>query len=590
MIAERTVSTETTKPINYNEKLHIDDSKITQNVNIFVDTRTPGINDSQISANYECRDPEVGQEMQSSNGKEIVLTKTSLPAIRVGFRNTSINVLRPFPSRENPPSLNEKISPFMGPHIEIEEIQSSNSNISLSRLSKGNVEMESEKLCNISKLDPCDNLSPGSQTSQQGSYTPKDGIEINPDNMSWLRAMRHDLASPTPPMDKSTIRVPATTTENNMQHGSFFGFVKERPSQTTPARLNSIGTKLDEKKHRNFGMMVTDKNYANIRKFIGGKDITPSKFGGSLRQNLAFSPESKTTIIYNKKPPPLSSNFNPAINITSMQDSNPKCLPIPGVKTLSKRSLLNSRKNHSRPKSAFSSEAITPRCDSHLVPEVLSTIDQGVILVDEDLCHIYNNISHLNKKAGTFTPGLGELSPNINSDMLPVPRLVDTVWDSIFNMDYIATKPKVSCFREIFVDYEGIILTGEYTCLRQLLAVYKYVRPGVRIAHMEKIHDNIQAKKKMGLCSSTDVNVKIGDFVYHRDGLSIEELMRLMKAFIKRYTTDDDNKQITNKNRMEARKTINKLLKGGNLEFCFVYKSFTITISIINLQIDKSTK
>jgi signal transduction histidine kinase len=59
--------------------------------------------------------------MQSSNGKEIVLTKTSLPAIRVGFHNTSINVLRPFPSGENPPSLNEKMSPFMGPHIEIEE-------------------------------------------------------------------------------------------------------------------------------------------------------------------------------------------------------------------------------------------------------------------------------------------------------------------------------------------------------------------------------------------------------------------------------------------------------------------------------------
>jgi hypothetical protein len=450
--------------------------------------------------------------------------------------------------------------------------------------------MESEKLRNISKPDPYDNPSPGSQTSQQGTYTPKNGIEINPDNMSWLRAMRLDLASPTPPMDKSTTRLPRTTHENYLQHGSFSGRVKERPNWTTPARLNFIGTKLDNKQNRTFESMVTEKNYANIRKFITGKYISPSKFGGSLRQNLAFSPESRTTIIHNKKPLPLSSNFNPAINLTSMEDNDPKYPPIPGVKSLSKPSLLNIRKNHSCKNSPFSSEANTPRCDSHLVPEVLSTIDQGVILVDEDLCHIYNNISHLNKKVGTFTPGLGELSPNISSEGLPVPRRVDTVWDSIFNMDYIATKPKVSCFREIFVDYEGIILTGEYTCLRQLLAVYQYVRPGVRIAHMEKIHNNIQAKKRMGLCSSTDVNVKIGDFVYHRDGLSIEELMRLMKAFIKRYTTDDDNKQITNKNRMKARKTINKLLKGGNLEFCFLYKSFTITISIINIQIDKLTK
>jgi hypothetical protein len=409
--------------------------------------------------------------------------------------------------------------------------------------------------------------------------------------MSWLRAMRLDLASPTQnPIDKSTIRLPGKTPENYMQHGSFSGRVKEWPYSTTPACLNSIGTKLEIKKNQTFESMVTDKNYANIRKFISGEYITPSKFGGSLRQNLTTSSESRSTIIYNKKPLVLRSNFNPAINLISMQDNDPKYPPIPGVNSLSKPSLLSSRNNHSRQSSPFYSEANTPRCDSHLVPEVLSTIDQGVILVDEDLCHIYNNISHLNKKAGTFTSGLGELSPSISSDGLPVPKRVDTVWDSIFNMDYIATKPKVSCFREIFVDYEGIILTGDYTCLRQLLAVYQYVRPGVRIAHMEKIYNNIQAKKKMGLCSSTDVNVKIGDFVYHRDGLSIEELMRLMKAFIKRYTTDDDNKQISNKNRMKARKTINKLLKGGNLEFCFVYKSFTITISIINLQIDKSTK
>ena len=337
-------------------------------------------------------------------------------------------------------------------------------------------------------------------------------------------------------------------------------------------------------------MMVTDQNYANIRKFIRGNSMTPSRFGGSLRQNAAISPESKTTIIHNKKPSAYSSNYNPAINLTSIQDSDPKCPPIAALKSTSKPLLLSSKNHNYFPKSGFSSGVNTPRCDPELVHEVLSTIDQGVILVDEDLCHIYNNISHLNKKAGSNTPGLGDCSPVVISDGLVGGGRVDTVWDEIFDMDYVASKPMVSCFREMFIDYEGIIFTGEYSCLRQLLAVYQYVRPGVKIAHMEKIYSNIQAKKMMGLSSSTDVNSKIGDFVYHRDGLSIEELMRLLKAFIKRYTTDDLKKQITNKNRMEARKTINGLLKGGNLEFCFVYKSFTITISVINLQIDKATK
>lgn len=140
------------------------------------------------------------------------------------------------------------------------------------------------------------------------------------------------------------------------------------------------------------------------------------------------------------------------------------------------------------------------------------------------------------------------------------------------------------------MDYENVVLTGEYSCLRQLLAVYKYVRPKEKIHHIEKIYQNIQAKKKMGLSSMTDANAKIGDFVYHRDGLSIEEFMRLMKAFIKRYTADGDTKKIINKNRMTRRKRVNQLLRGGNLEFCFVYKSFTISISVINLQMAKSNR
>jgi signal transduction histidine kinase len=154
-------------------------------------------------------------------------------------------------------------------------------------------------------------------------------------------------------------------------------------------------------------------------------------------------------------------------------------------------------------------------------------------------------------------------------------------------MDYIASRPNISSFREIFADYENVIFTGEYSCLRQLLAVYVYVRPTEKIHHIEKIYQNIQAKKKMGLSSMTDANAKIGDFVYHRDGLSINELMGLMKEFIKRYTTDDDTKKPISKKRMMHRKRVNQLLRGGNLEFSFVYKSFTISISVVNLQIDK---
>jgi hypothetical protein len=238
-------------------------------------------------------------------------------------------------------------------------------------------------------------------------------------------------------------------------------------------------------------------------------------------------------------------------------------------------------------KSLFSGKAHDRFINPVLNNKVLATIDQGVILVDSELSHVYNNILHLAEKLGTYTPSRGEDSLN-RSREIPSPRSrARTVWDELFNMDYIASQPNISSFREIFADYENVIFTGEYSCLRQLLAVYEYVRPSEKIHHIEKIYQNIQAKKKMGLSSMTDANAKIGDFVYHRDGLSINELMRLMKEFIKRYTTDDDTKKPITKKRMMHRKRVNQLLRGGNLEFSFVYKSFTISISVVNLQIDK---
>jgi hypothetical protein len=164
----------------------------------------------------------------------------------------------------------------------------------------------------------------------------------------------------------------------------------------------------------------------------------------------------------------------------------------------------------------------------------------------------------------------------------------DFVWDGIFDISYLHTIATAPDFRKIFNDYDKMTLTAEYTCLKKLVAVYKYVKPAKKILDLEKITQNIWNKKKMGLSSRSDLNEEMGDFFYHRDGLAIEVFINLLRAFILKYTTeiDDSNLRATAKAR---RKAIKCFLKAGNLEFSFSYKTFQITINAMNLPMKKAS-
>jgi hypothetical protein len=162
----------------------------------------------------------------------------------------------------------------------------------------------------------------------------------------------------------------------------------------------------------------------------------------------------------------------------------------------------------------------------------------------------------------------------------------ESVWDGIFDINYLHTIATAPDFRKIFKDYDQMTLTAEYTCLKQLMAVYKYVKPANKIQDLEKIAQNIWNKKKMGLSSWSELNEEMGDFFYHRDGLAIEEFINLLRAFIIKYTTEIDDSTLgaTAKGR---RRAIKRLLKAGNLEFSFTCKTFQITIKAINLPMKK---
>jgi hypothetical protein len=78
---------------NSNVNTHIEESKITQNVNIYVDTRNPNNSCSQTGNNHISCDPE-NPEIQTSKNRPILLSKTNLLPLAGMGQGTSINVLQ----------------------------------------------------------------------------------------------------------------------------------------------------------------------------------------------------------------------------------------------------------------------------------------------------------------------------------------------------------------------------------------------------------------------------------------------------------------------------------------------------------------
>ena len=85
-------------------------------------------------------------------------------------------------------------------------------------------------------------------------------------------------------------------------------------------------------------------------------------------------------------------------------------------------------------------------------------------MVDSELCHIYDNIKHLTKKAETYSSSQGEESLGQSQSILTPPSRIRTVWDEIFDMDYIESRPYISSFQDCFLDYENVVFTCEYSC------------------------------------------------------------------------------------------------------------------------------
>jgi hypothetical protein len=139
-------------PRNFNRNTHSDESKITQNVNIYVDSRTPNNNSHQPKSSHNSIDPE-NPEMQTSKSKPILVSKTSLPQIIGMGQSTSINVIR---QRHNSP-VDPVVSvephlPLNGPNLPICDMDSGRS---ISLVDRESVRVISGKLLGICQSDSC---------------------------------------------------------------------------------------------------------------------------------------------------------------------------------------------------------------------------------------------------------------------------------------------------------------------------------------------------------------------------------------------------------------------------------------------------
>jgi hypothetical protein len=227
--------------------------------------------------------------------------------------------------------------------------------------------------------------------------------------------------------------------------------------------------------------------------------------------------------------------------------------------------------------------------DAHLAQTIMDSVmrctDQAVILLDGRLKHVYNNIKYLKKEtpqpSASDLPGSRAGIPGSNGHSEPQKIHMENTWDEIFDKDYLsrthsASKPPL--WSNIFSAPSDIRLSAEYSCLKQIIKMYEYVRPSRTIPQIEKIIGNINAKKRMGLRSWTDDNSRLGDFGYHRDGLFLVEFVNLLTKFVSKYTGKDNSKRPNRQTR-----AVNGLLRGSTLEFYFSYLTFNITISVINI-------
>jgi hypothetical protein len=221
---------------DYNNITHIDEPRITQNVNIYVDTRNANNNSNQNRDNHSSIDPE-GSEMQTSKSKPILLSKTNVPQITGTGQTTPINVLCKRPCAPNNPRVStEQHLPLNRSDRPVGEIDRNLSTILIA-----------QKHVRKKLLDICQGHSCG-----DGDKSLKIIIhQRNEDNDSLGDANPKRLIGVSADQEKFCRSDPENTWQ---EHKSF-------------QNCSRVGSET----------MVTERNYANIRKFISGKNELPKK-------------------------------------------------------------------------------------------------------------------------------------------------------------------------------------------------------------------------------------------------------------------------------------------------------------------------
>ena len=203
---------------NYNNNTHSNEQRITQNVNIYVDTRNPNNNSNESRNNQNSSDPE-NPEIKTSKSRPIL-------------QSTPINVVRKRPTAlESPRKSTEQHLPLDTPDRPFEEIDR---NLSSSLISQKTFR---QKLIGISKGHSC---------GDDDTSLKMINHQRNEDNESLGDASPKRLGKLSADLEKFCRSVPVNTWQEHKTSKSY-------------SRKGS-------------GTMSIAQNYAKVRKFISAKN------------------------------------------------------------------------------------------------------------------------------------------------------------------------------------------------------------------------------------------------------------------------------------------------------------------------------
>ena len=190
--------------------------------------------------------------------------------------------------------------------------------------------------------------------------------------------------------------------------------------------------------------------------------------------------------------------------------------------------------------------------------EILSNIEEGIIIVNKNMTHIYNNIAPLMKKSANYN-----------------------LFDKIFNPEMLSREVQVE---KLFTDFETLYVIADLKNLRKLFQFYDYVyskynnysyftKNFKNLMVSRKLFDTLKLKKEIPKNLDNENDVNFDSDKSYKEKIYIKELINLLKIYMKVYCEKTENKS---DQYIDAKNINTKRLDNFSISFFYNQIQFTI--------------